>query len=164
MYHTGIFIDIFPVDRVPADKISKYMFYFRTMIYHLMIREFAPKEYGKIVEICSFLILFLVPKFVRKTVREYMLNKLVSYNGNPELPIVMFETVGTMKKEYDCDLTEEYVDLEFEGRKFMCFSKWHHYLTQKYGDYNQLPPEKDREWKHLPLNIDFEMPPKGYER
>lgn len=36
------------------------------------------------------------------------------------------------------------VEMEFEGRRFMASSMYERYLTNLYGDYMQLPPEKDR--------------------
>ena len=47
-------------------------------------------------------------------------------------------------------------NLAFEGKEYRCFAKWDEYLKIKYGDYMKLPPEQDRVWKHIPLDIDFE--------
>ena len=41
-----------------------------------------------------------------------------------------------------------YTELEFEGRNFMAIKHYDEYLTQMYGDYMTLPPEKDRVVKH----------------
>ena len=38
----------------------------------------------------------------------------------------------------------------------MCFENWEIFLKNNYGDYMQLPPESEREWKHHPIIIDFE--------
>ena len=41
-YHTGIFLDIFPLDRIPNGKLKRMMFKWHCMKYQLLTREFAP--------------------------------------------------------------------------------------------------------------------------
>ena len=53
-----------------------------------------------------------------------------------------FSQVG--KLWFDKDLTDSYVSLDFEGRKYMALQKYDDYLTELYGDYMQLPPESER--------------------
>ena len=38
--------------------------------------------------------------------------------------------------------------VEFEGLKFMAPARYHEYLTHRYGDYMQLPPEDQRHPYH----------------
>ena len=40
-YHTGIFIDVFPVDRIPNGKIAKKIFQLRCMVYLLMMSKLS---------------------------------------------------------------------------------------------------------------------------
>ena len=44
---------------------------------------------------------------------------------------------------------EDMVDLEFEGHMFKAMGCWDEYLRICYGDYMQLPPEKQRATHHL---------------
>ena len=53
------------------------------------------------------------------------------------------------------EMFNSFVRLPFEDGEFMCFADWDGHLKRKFGDYMQLPPEEDREWKHHPLCIDF---------
>ena len=41
-YHTGIFVDIFPIDRIPKKKIQRGLFYWRCLKYQLYMRESVP--------------------------------------------------------------------------------------------------------------------------
>lgn len=163
-YHSGIFIDIFPVDRIPNNMILKWIFYIKVMLYQLMIREFSPSKSNKIVQLASALILKTVSRNRRVEFRNKLLKTITKYDQNFNYPIVMFETVQTMKQSYDSDLLDRYIKIEFEGKEFWAFAKWKSYLKKKYGDYMQLPPKSERAWKHKPLEISFNTPPEGYER
>ena len=39
---------------------------------------------------------------------------------------------------------DDIIDVDFEGKKFMAPAKYHEYLTKRYGEYMQLPPENER--------------------
>lgn len=41
---------------------------------------------------------------------------------------------------YDYDLFEQMIDVLFEGHTYMAISCWDKYLTQRYGNYMELPP------------------------
>lgn len=163
-YHTGIFIDIFPADRAPEKKIKRIFFYINVMLYHLMIREFAPPEANKIIRYGCEAILKIVPKKKRESFRNNLLKKVTKNNSNKELPVVMFETIETMKLLCNATLLDNYEPVLFEGRYFDCFVEREHYLEVTYGEYMKLPPESEREWKHKPLQISFTDCPKGYEK
>ena len=57
-----------------------------------------------------------------------------------------FNQVG--KLSFDKDLTDSYMLLDFEGRKYMALQKYDDYLTELYGEYMQLPPEHERVPSH----------------
>ena len=41
----------------------------------------------------------------------------------------------------------------FEGSRFKAFRRWDEWLTQEYGDYMALPPEKDRKTHDLTVYL-----------
>ena len=49
---------------------------------------------------------------------------------------------------FPADIMSEYVELEFEGQKFMAIKHYDEYLKIMYGDYMTLPPVSDRAPKH----------------
>lgn len=53
-------------------------------------------------------------------------------------------------------MLEKYIYMEFDGEEFMCSKMWDEYLSLKYHNYMQLPPEEECVWKHYPLVLDFE--------
>lgn len=52
------------------------------------------------------------------------------------------------KHTFEFDPFERLIDIEFEGLKFKAPLRYHEYLTKRYGDYMQLPPEEDRHPYH----------------
>lgn len=155
-YHTGVFLDIFPMDRIPDGKLARAIFRWNCMRYQLLTREFVPPKAGTIVRLGSKLILLCTPKFCREQIRRNILKKIIRYNNRYHLEIVATETLGALKKTYASDLLDSYVDLPFEDGTFMCFAGWDDHLRRKFGDYMQLPPEEERAWRHHPIILDFE--------
>ena len=155
-YHMGIFVDIFPIDRIPNGKFKRNLFVWRCMKYQLYTREYAPTQNGTIIKMISKLILLPTSTQSRKRKREKLLKKITENDKNKNLSAVGIELFSTIKSPLPADLLDAYIGMEFEGCKFKCVKKWDEYLTVKYGKYMDLPPKEDRVWKHLPLIIDFE--------
>lgn len=155
-YHTGIFVDIFPVDRLPSGKLKQKLFYWNVMQYQLYTREFIPPKANRFTKIISATLLKLTPVSKRPTKRKKLLAKITANNHDTKLQAVTTETVGAMKQHHSPDMLDKYVELPFDGETFMCFAGWDNHLKVKYGNYMKLPPESEREWKHHPIIIDFE--------
>ena len=56
-YHTGIFIDVFPIDRIPDKGLPLIMYKLHCMLYQLYTREFVPVKSRKIVQLVSGILL-----------------------------------------------------------------------------------------------------------
>ena len=154
-YHNGIFIDIFPLDRVPSSWFAKKLFYLRCMIYQLMIREYTPPRGNPAIRLASSIILSMIPADKRKSVAKNMLKGLTKYNDNPALSLVSIATTHGVKVEYASTSFCNFVDLEFEGTVFPAFSNWDMGLHAYFGDYMKMPPVNERVWTHHPLCISF---------
>lgn len=155
-YHTGIFIDIFPIDRIPSGKVSRWIFKWNCMKYQLLTREFAPPKSGVPIRFACGLMLLCTPKRHRVTARQKLLREITRYDCDETLETIAIEVLGTINCPLAADMLNEYTYLPFEDGKFMCFAGWDEYLRRKYNDYMQLPPEEERVWKHHPILIDFE--------
>ena len=161
-YHKGIFVDVFPIDRMPPDKLRQTKYQLDCMFYQLLTREFIPQNSSLFVRSVTTSILKLIGKEKRNKIRKELLKRITQYDTRQTYPTVGTEIYSTIRMPLPADLMDEYVDLEFEGRKYMCMKKWDEYLHLEYGNYWQLPPEEEREWKHFPLAIDFEHNLEGY--
>lgn len=153
-YHNGIFIDVFPIDRIPNKLIPKLIFYWDSVRYQLYTREYEPDS-GAGVKLISRILLEMIPSSRRKVKRAKLLKVITAYSGNQNCEAIGIETIGSLKNHFSKEILNDYTFLPFEGQKFMCFSAWDHFLQRKYGDYMRLPPEEERVWKHHPIIIDF---------
>lgn len=156
-YHTGIFVDIFPVDRCPSSYLQQHLFRWRCMKYQLYTREFVPPKASLPTRMVSVILLALTTSKNRQAYRSRFENKLKILFSHSELPTVAIESMATINQTFPNDLLNDYEDLPFEGKKYKCFVQRDVYLTLKYGQYMQLPPEEERVWKHDHLIIDFDQ-------
>ena len=155
-YHMGIFVDVFPIDRIPEEKLQQRVFRLDCMLYQLYSRGYVPPQSGAAVKLISKMLVTVVPKRFHMAVRKKLLNRITRYSDDPKLPVIAIETMRTLGTLYPADMLDKYVDLPFEDGMFMCFADWDENLKRKFGDYMQLPPEEERTWRHPPEKIDFD--------
>ena len=155
-YHTGIFLDVFPIDRAPENKLQFLLFRWNCLNYQLLTREFIPPKGSLAEKIIAGLILFVTPASIRAKKRCKLLEKITQFSNVENLPVIAIETSASLRTLYPANMLSEYVQLPFESGHFSCFMHWDDNLKRKFGDYMQLPPEEERAWKHHPVVIDFE--------
>lgn len=155
-YHTGIFVDVFPIDRLPSEPLEKRLFQWNCLKYLLFTREFVPPKGSFLQKTVSGSLLAVVPRKRRAGYRERLLKRIKRYNDRNDLPCVGTETLREVGRNLPVDFMSRFVDLPFEDGSFMCSAVWEQYLTAKFGNYMQLPPESERAWKHHPIILNFE--------
>lgn len=155
-FHTGIFIDIFPLDRIPSAWLPKRLFYLRCMLYQLMVREYAPTNCGRVIRLGSKAILAVVRGKNRRLLKNALQRKLTGFDHDKRLSVVDIAEMHSLRVEYPGDTMDAFCELLFEDSAFSVFSAWHTMLSRYFGDYMQLPPEEDRTWTHHPVCIDFD--------
>lgn len=155
-YHKGIFIDIFPYDRVPNNKIQKKFQLLHAMFCQLFTRQHSPSDNGALLKICSDIILFFVPKSKYYKMSQYHLKKICKYNSQKDLKYFSISSFVSMHKYYPSDIFDNLVKINFEGLEVNVFRDYHKMLTEFYGDYMKLPPESEQNWYHHPILIDFD--------
>lgn len=153
-YHKGIFVDIFPGDRVPSGKIGQKMQYIACAVNLLYSRGYTSGSGGMIGKVEMALLKASKEKYAVR--RERAEKKVRSWNGKESLQYVFSSTIGSSRKYYPANLFENMKTIEFNGKQYMCVADTDAILREEYGDYMQLPAEEERVWKHHPLLIDFE--------
>lgn len=153
-YHKGLFVDIFPGDRVPSGKIGRKIQYIACAMNLLYSRGHTSGSGGTIGK--AERVLLKAPKEKYAVRRERAEKKIRSWNGNESLQYVFPSTIWSIRKYYPANLFENMKTIEFNGKQYMCVADEDATLRMEYGDYMQLPPEEDRVWKHHPILIDFE--------
>ena len=157
MYHKGIFVDIFPIDRYPRG-INGKLYKFATMLYQQCCREFVPPQNksSKIERTISSIFLACTNHVLRNRIRKALLNWFINFDKQSDLDLVSNETISTLRIKYPHDMADNYTELEFEGMLFPVWSRYNEALSIRYGDYLQLPPENERTWTHHPISLNFE--------
>ncbi len=145
-----IFIDIFPIDYAPDN-----LFFRRIHMFHCFcIRKLLWSPVGMLTEKnymkrWVYKYLSLIPK--EKIYKHYYtyINKRKNTNT---VRLNLFPT----KKPYGFPIKffEELIEVEFEGEKFWGSRYYKKYLQIKYGNYMELPPEKERKI-HPVIDIKF---------
>lgn len=153
--HQGIFIDIFPFDRIPNGLLRRAVFIFQCVRYLLYTKESLPVKGSILVKLACRVFLFLVPKGRRPAARARLLRKITRSNDDPTANRICIAFVTSMRKILPPDLFDKFVKLPFEGEMFACVADYDEYLTKMYGDYMQLPPEEERVCPHSPKLIQF---------
>ncbi len=156
LYHTGIFVDVFPADRIPDGRAKRLLFQWDCLRYLLYTREFVPPKGSLLQKTVSAALLRCVTGERRKTARKRLLGRITKNDADRSLHVITTETKYAAGKALPADMMDEYVMLPFEGRDYMCTARWDEFLTTKFGDYMTPPPVSERTWTHHPIILDFE--------
>lgn len=159
-YLGGIYIDVFPIDGVPTNKLkrrlhfAKYEYWKRVL--YLMYRD--PYKHGKgpsswIPLLCRKLYtLSGVQKKIRTLLRKYEYNKcdlVADYDDGMR---------GTMNKK----ILGNPQLYSFDGENVKGVELYDSYLTNKYGDYMTIPKDADKR-QHNFHYLDLETPYREYD-
>ena len=158
---TGIYVDIFPYDNFPSNKLEQRRQMIKYELYRRLILakcNYSPWNASS------------AKGYYRQIV--YGVLKVVVSGMNKQKLIKQFEHICTAYN----DASSEYVfevgvnygswvirrksieELEkhlFENEEFLCPVDYGDYLTSCYGDYMQLPPENERENRHRIIKVSF---------
>lgn len=154
-YHTGLFVDIFPGERVAPTRIARNWQYFLFAVNLLFNRGYTSGT-GGIVGLAERVLLRVVP---RKNYRRISLaagKRSRRWNDDTSCQIVFPNRIGCSKLYYPHDLFEHLDRKVFQGKSYSTFQDADRMLRIEYGDYMQLPPEEERIWAHHPIIVDFD--------
>lgn len=154
--HNGIYIDIFPLDKVDAsdvakiDKRSKKIKLLTTVISYKCGFDYNFKFKTKFL--CSIISLLGLKHL--KRVRH----KLMTLDNNRDdikTYTVYPSNYGWKKQLLEYDIYFPPSQISFEGVMFNAPNNTTDYLKNVYGDYMRLPPEEKRVPSHRIREIDF---------
>ena len=151
--HNGIFIDIFPLDRVPKNKILRFKNFIISCLYLLVCRGYPSKKDGRIIYMISNFILKITSDKMRNKLKDRLLDIIGEYNRNGELQYIDTSTFNNLRLYFPSNLFDKYTYVLFEDERFPVFQEYDTYLKIQYNDYWKLPPEEDRICKHNPKEI-----------
>lgn len=149
----GVKIDVFPLDGYSEDETVDRQDYRRLVKLNAILRlkrttwnEDVKTASGlrKGVVLAKWLVAQLIPyNWTMKRLIQFA--KRHDYNSAPYAGCQTFSwSFDRVKRE----VFDSYCPIEFEGRTFQAIADYDTYLTAKYGDYMQLPPEEKRVLQH----------------
>ncbi len=153
-YHIGIFIDIFPGDRVAPKGIRRKIQYAEFALNLLYNRGYTSSAKG-IRGAAEKILLRSVPKRFHRRVSNYLGQRSRRWNSDTNAQIVFPNDPTSLVRYYPQDLFENLVRVPFQDRTYSVFRCYDDVLKLRYGDYMQLPPDDERIWRHHPIIVDF---------
>lgn len=142
-------IDIHPIDGVPDGWFLRKVQMVSALVYYLSEYRLPVKNKGKKIRAVSKVILKITPDPVFDFYMRVTKQIFTSWNKKESKDICsLFGVAGyrteVMPRSYLLPLKES----PFEGETFLIPGDIHRYLQRLYGDYEKLPPKKDRFPRH----------------
>lgn len=162
--HTGIYIDIFPLDNVkPGTMAGIFQLFLFKFLYALTtstVRERVLRAHNKITVITRYL-MYLVMKIIPKRCVDKAIQKVMVMFKGDDTKYVCHLTNGITRERFNRYLREsskfyDIVEWEFEGYLFPVPANYHDVLTRNFGDYMTLPPEDKRFPHHGIIKVEFD--------
>ena len=138
-------IDLFAFDIVPDSKFNARLKVFVLRTLQGMLKDKPEYERFSLPYKCLLFGTWLIGRLFTKKRKQKMYDRVSQLGkGSKEINIysTYFDQIGRLS--FDKHITDGYVLLDFEGRKYMAIQGYESYLTELYGDYMQLPPEDKR--------------------
>ena len=149
---TGVYVDVFPYDNSPKDiKIVKRMFRARDYLGRIRRLQLPMREglslKKKTLYKLGAMLFKLIPK---NSINRLIDRKARKYEGTDTGMVSSFtDTYETRHLSVPRTLFENFVEVEFEGKKYPAPSDYDFWLSSFYGDYMTLPPEEQRVPHHV---------------
>lgn len=149
----GVWIDIFPIDSVDDDRAvfesiaNKALHLYRRQLRRRKMK--APFWHKNTKSKFRTILNLFVRKNAKFFSREIIRLATIHAYGSTKHCGQLCCPDNAAKEYFPMNVMDEYIDLEFEGNKFMAIKEYDTVLRETYDDYMQLPAEKDRVSLHL---------------
>ncbi len=148
--HHGIYLDIFPVDYIPDNKLLRIIQYYKLHFYRtgLMAKYLMlGARKGKKKILFAFLrgLYFFFPiKYLYKKAQE----TAMKYDDKPRKKATCFFGAYHKKDTFDANVYEDLEQHTFENIMIWIPKEYDVYLRTIYGDYTKLPPKEQQNTNH----------------
>lgn len=154
-YGMGIFIDIYPFDGLGKTKKEAVRYGLKgdrlsSLCYQATRKHFSIETTTSVIRRAIKFPIFLLAKLCGKDIFQRKLEKLArikKYEDNEYIGCVVWMSGGE-KDIFPRKWFDEYLMMPFERYQFRVPKYYDEILKHIYGDYMQLPPEKDRIGHH----------------
>jgi lipopolysaccharide cholinephosphotransferase len=155
---TCLWIDIFPVDGLPAD-LEKVKDIYNICNFYRTILGLTSSRLGEGTTIFRKYSKFLLKPIAKLYGKKRCIDKIeriakqYNYNESKYVGAITWGLYGVGERMLKVDF-EKSIEVEFEGYKFPTFSCWDSYLKGLYGDYMQLPPLEKRKTHNMEVYME----------
>ncbi len=141
----GVFIDVYPVIGLP-DSLEEQDSFFFTLSKLESKRQKMKKIRRRVLNHCQ---INTIPGFKSSIKRVVRFERSSNpYEESHQFYVISAPLENRKQNTFSFDLFAEMTELEFEGQLYYCISSYDRFLTHRYGDYMQLPPESERQPYH----------------
>lgn len=148
--HHGVYIDIFPMDYIPENKVLRYIQFVRFHFFRigLMSKYLSIKQRKGKKLIAARLMRIVYAPFSLKWLYTHANKTAMKYDDKEYTYI--FHFCNSINGKFMCksDSLINTIEMSFENHKFPVPKEYDEVLTNIYGNYMQLPPESERQPKH----------------
>ena len=154
--HQGIFVDIFPFDNVPDNRLLRKLhererYVWKNMLAVKLGYHNGQKRAKSLQKLLGRTAAVLPAGFIRKQKER----AFTRYNGRKTQMVVTAEGSYRYYREMiPYRYTQKLCRMPFADTEFFTFAAYDAYLKDMYGDYMQMPSEEQRN-KHAVLEVDF---------
>lgn len=155
--HQGIWIDIFPLDKI-SDSLTGKKIKLIGFLNILLTRANAYRDDESLKTTLIKKAIRIIPKKYRMSFVKYNLDKLNKYQNEmeDEYEWTSMSTIYNINKfRLPTDLHNNYTKITFEDKYYMVFEDYLNMLFILFGNYNTLPPLEERKCKHDPRKVIF---------
>ena len=151
--YDGIYIDLFPIDNVSEDvklqnaQVNRIARIRRFVSYKLAPVYSNTSAFGKFVKLFISFVLKLISFHALFQKADKVMQKYDS-NKNTKHVAILTDPLVFKKQLFPRSVFGDGKFVDFEGKKFRVPVNAELFLSIRYGNYMELPPEKDR-WKYL---------------
>lgn len=154
----GIFVDIFPIDRIPDWTVSRTI---QSLELRLYKRALLYKCHYRVDDSSQNKVIVAVTKMLGLLPKEYISRKLKKVqqkynNKHSKMYANLCSSYAYGKEVFPCDtLDKECIMADFEENEYPISPDADRILNLLYGDYMKLPPEEKRIFRHATKDIVF---------
>ena len=144
----GICIDLYPLVSVPSEPKDNDLFFERASELNKR-RFFFMKWNSRIIRVLPVESIPGLDGSIKRY-RDFILNTDL-FGKTGKYYIVAGPLELRDKMSYEFNLFDNMIEVVFEGNYFKAIAEYDHFLSLRYGDYMQLPPEDQRHPYHSGL-------------
>lgn len=155
--HEGFFVEIFPYDNMPDNKILAKIygngFAVLKRIYALR-KGYTSNPRTLYAKIAVRTATILLKPIKTKTLQKWLIKYPYKFYNKKVVQASLLNE-GYAHEHHDVKTITELSTGEFEGEIFPIPSDYNKFLTEQYGNYMQLPPKNEQVNHHKIIEIDF---------